>query len=221
MHLVVKTLITHSLVYGDNLYSTYLIWKPRSPVYGAGAIGRHDFRKVMSGTTSLAASSRRKNETRVLFSRAHVLPEGNIHSSKSISSLPTFVYTLPRLLITSPKVHATRLFLLVIVCLGKPMLVITFNKPITVTMSLVFSVHASFALPDEFSRTGVYGSTFFDLATLLKSPNQAAQAPAMSTIMFISVSNSPMVLEKKIVSTASLSCLPIILLTDYLALRIT
>ena len=100
------------------------------------------------------------------------------------------------------------------------MLVITFNEPITVTMSLVFSVHASFALPDEFSRTGVYGSTFFDLATLLKSPNQAAQAPAMSTIMFISVSNSPMVLEKKIVSTASLSCLPIILLSGSLEIHL-
>ncbi|WZZ67835.1 hypothetical protein YC2023_079205 [Brassica napus] len=44
-----------------------------------------------------------------------------------------------------------------------------------------------------------------------KSPTPAAQAPTTSTITFVSVSNSPMVLEKKIVSTALLSCLPIVL----------
>ena len=46
------------------------------------------------------------------------------------------------------------------------------------------------------------------------------QAPAMSTIMFVSLSNSPMVSEKKIVSTASLSCLPIILFSGSLEIHL-
>ncbi|CAN7032485.1 unnamed protein product [Brassica rapa subsp. trilocularis] len=58
------------------------------------------------------------------------------------------------------------------------------------------------------------------LVITFNEPITAAQAPAMSTIMFISVSNSPMVLEKKIVSTASLSCLPIILLSGSLEIHL-
>ncbi|CAG7907143.1 unnamed protein product [Brassica rapa] len=111
-----------------------------------------------------------------------------------------------------PKVQFIHLFLLVIVCLGKSMFAVTSNEPITVTMSLFSLVTTSFALPDEVSRTGVYGSTLSDQATLMKSLTPAAQAPTMSSMFFVSVSRSPMELEKKRVSTASPSCLPIFLL---------
>ncbi|CAN6923007.1 unnamed protein product [Brassica oleracea] len=46
----------------------------------------------------------------------------------------------------------------------------------------------------------------------MKSLTPAAQAPTMSSKLVVSVSSSPMELEKKRVSTASPSCLPIFLL---------
>ncbi|KAG2309937.1 hypothetical protein Bca52824_021494 [Brassica carinata] len=109
-----------------------------------------------------------------------------------------------------PKVQFIHLFLLAIVCLGKLMFVIISR---TVTTSLFFLVTASFALPDEVSRTGVYGSTLSDQATLMKSLTPAAQAPTMSTVLFLPLSKSPMEWEKKRVSIVSPSRLPIYVLS--------
>ncbi|WZZ66035.1 hypothetical protein YC2023_077405 [Brassica napus] len=119
-----------------------------------------------------------------------------------------------------PKVQFIHLSLLVIVCLGKSMLAITTNEPITVTMSLFFLGMASFALPDEVSRTGVYGSTLSDQATLMKSLTSAAQAPTMATMLFVSLLNSPMESEKKRISTASPSRLSIFLLLGCIEIHI-
>ncbi|KAJ4878428.1 Protein NRT1/ PTR FAMILY 4.3 [Raphanus sativus] len=70
-------------------------------------------------------------------------------------------------------------------------------------------VTASLALLDEVSRTRVYGSTLSDQATLMKSLTLAAQAPTMSTMLFVLESNSR---RRNIASTASSSCLLIILI---------
>ncbi|CAN6863634.1 unnamed protein product [Brassica oleracea] len=86
--------------------------------------------------------------------------------------------------------------------------------------SLFFSVMASLAIPDEVSRTGVYGSTLSDQATLMKFLTSAAQAPTMATMLFVSLLNSPMESEKKRISTASPSRLSIFLLLGCIEIHI-
>ena len=57
--------------------------------------------------------------------------------------------------------------------------VITSNESRTVTMSLFdYSVIASFALPNEYSRIGVHDSTLFDQATFLESSSPSPTNPA-------------------------------------------
>lgn len=54
----------------------------------------------------------------------------------------------------------------------------------------------------------------------MKSLTLAAQAPTMSTMLFVFQSNSPMISEKKIASTASPSCLLIVLISGSLKIHL-
>ena len=74
-----------------------------------------------------------------------------------------------------------RLLLVVFDCLRKLMLVIISMEPKTVTMSLLCTVVALFAQSNEYSRTGVYGSTLLDQASFMECipflPAMPADAP--------------------------------------------
>ncbi|KAF3536458.1 hypothetical protein F2Q69_00024401 [Brassica cretica] len=97
--------------------------------------------------------------------RALRLPSHNIVTPACTT---TFIFPSSTLQITLALVAPLLRLLLVFDCLRKLMLVIISMEPKTVTMSLLCTVVALSAQSNEYSRTGVYGSTLLDQASFME-----------------------------------------------------
>lgn len=104
------------------------------------------------------------------------------HNIVTPACTTTFIFPSSTLQITLALVAPLlRLLLVIFDCLRKLMLVIISMEPKTVTMSLLCTVVALSAQSNEYSRTGVYGSTLLDQASFMECipflPAMPADAP--------------------------------------------